>query len=53
MYLYILAFMNTNVRGGSFCSLVGNMLDCDIVESEFELQSSYNVQVWTPLFLQL
>ena len=28
-------------------AVVANVLDCDIVVSEFELQSRYNVHFWT------
>ena len=32
---------------GNPCDLVANVLDCDIVISEFELQSCNNVHFWT------
>ena len=30
-----------NIQSGSRCSVVANMLECDIVRREFELQSRY------------
>ena len=32
---------------GSSRDLVANLLDCDIVVSEFELQSRYDFLIWT------
>ena len=42
----------TAVAGGDPCSVVANMLDCDIVVSKFDVQSRYYVHFWTNTFKQ-
>ena len=41
-------FFNCNMCvGANPCSIVANILDCDIVVSEFKLQSDYCSHFWT------
>ena len=53
-FSYVCYFINVNqcVQGpvermGNPCSVVTNMLDCNIIVNEFELQSCYYVHFWT------
>ena len=45
-YIYIYIYICIYIWE-SFCGVVANMLECDIVQSEFELQSGYNVHFRT------
>ena len=46
-FMFILSLLATSIFEVSLCGILGNVLDFDIIENKFQLQSPYYIYFWT------